>query len=221
MERIERSGASVEEAIESALAELGISEQHADIEVLREPKSGFLGLNAQPAVVSVAPRTDQKPSDDDQELIEDQADAAADLLEGLLEAMRIDADVEINAVQGATYVEIWPDQSSDDVGLLIGKRGATLEALQEVARACVQRSVGWPFRVLVDIEDYRKRRREQIVRRARTTARQVLKSGRPERLEPMSAYDRKVVHDTVGAVGGLETASEGQDPNRYVVIRKH
>ncbi|MBA3552548.1 MAG: Jag N-terminal domain-containing protein, partial [Actinobacteria bacterium] len=68
MERIERSGASVEEAIESALAELGISEQHADIQVLREPKSGFLGLNAQPAVVSVAPRTDQKASDDDQEL---------------------------------------------------------------------------------------------------------------------------------------------------------
>ncbi|CAN5152143.1 hypothetical protein BH20ACT24_BH20ACT24_03610 [soil metagenome] len=221
MERIERSGASVEEAIELALAELGISEQHADIQVLREPKSGFLGLNAQPAVVSVAPRTDQKPSEDDQELIEDQADAAADLLEGLLEAMRIDADVEINTAHRATYVEIWPDPSSDDVGLLIGKRGATLEGLQEVARACVQRSMGWPFRILVDVEDYRKRRREQIVRRARATARQVLRSGRPERLEPMSAYDRKVVHDTVGELGGLETASEGQDPNRYVVIRKH
>ncbi len=220
MERIEKSGASVEEAIESALAELGISEQHADIQVLRERKSGFLGLNAQQAVVSVAPRTDQEPADADQELIEDQADAAADLLEGLLEVMRIDADVEINAAQGATYVEIWPDQSSDDVGLLIGKRGATLEALQEVARVCVQRSLRWPFRVLVDIEDYRKRRREQIVRRARTTARQVLRSGRPERLEPMSAYDRKVVHDTVGELDGLETASEGQDPSRYVVIRK-
>ena len=75
-------------------------------------------------------------------------------------------------------------------------------------------------RVVVDVEDYRKRRRSQIIRRARDVARRVLKTGRPEALEPMTAFERKIVHDAVAEVGGLETASDGEEPNRRVVVKR-
>jgi spoIIIJ-associated protein len=74
--------------------------------------------------------------------------------------------------------------------------------------------------ILVDVEDYRKRRRGQLTRAARDAARRVQRSGEPESLEPMSSYERKLVHDTVAEIGGLETASEGAEPHRYVVIRR-
>jgi len=85
----------------------------------------------------------------------------------------------------------------------------------------VHRVTGERCSVLVDVEDYRKRRRAQVLHRARDTALRVKKSGRQEALEPMSAYERKLVHDAVAEMGGLETASEGEEPERRVVIRRN
>jgi spoIIIJ-associated protein len=106
------------------------------------------------------------------------------------------------------------------MGLLIGKHGATLEALQELVRSAVQRRTLARCRVLVDIEDYGKRRRSQLADRARQVARRVRRTGRQEALDPMSPYERKIVHDAASEVGGVESASEGQEPSRRVVIRK-
>jgi len=212
---IERSGGSVEEAIEAALSELGLSEQEAFIEIVQEPRSGFLGLRAVPAIVRVRPaqgRVEQAP--------EDQAEGVTVFLEGLLDAMGLDADVEINALEGTTYVDVWGVQDDQDMGLLIGKHGHTLEALQELVRGHVQRAGAGPCRVLVDVEDYRKRRNKQIEARAQDAGRQVKRSGKPISLEPMNAYERKIVHDAVPQLDGLETASEGEQPNRRVVIRR-
>lgn len=103
--------------------------------------------------------------------------------------------------------------------MLIGKGGHTLESLQEVVRNHVQRQIGERCRVLVDVEDYRKRRRTQLIRKARDAARQVQRSGRPQALEPMNAYERKIVHDAIMGIGGVSTASEGEEPERRVVIR--
>jgi spoIIIJ-associated protein len=115
---------------------------------------------------------------------------------------------------------VWAGASGEDVGLLIGKRGHTLDALQELVRSHVQGRVGGRCLVLVDVEDYRKRRRSRVLSRTREAARRVKRSGRPEALEPMNAFERKVVHDAVAEMGGLETASEGEEPNRHVVIRR-
>jgi spoIIIJ-associated protein len=223
VEEIERSGASVEEAIEAALNELGVSEQEARISIVQEPRTGFLGIASQPAIVrvSVAGGAGRLQEDDgeDRAALDEQADIGADFLEGLLDAMGLDADIEINEVDGATYVDVWAPEDGEDMGLLIGKGGHTLEALQEILRSHVQRRTGERCRVLVDVEDYRKRRRSHVVRKARDAARQVKRSGRPFALEPMSSYERKVVHDTVAEVGGLETASEGEEPARRVVIK--
>jgi len=230
MREIERSAPSVEEAIEAALAELGVSEQEASVQIVQEPRSGFLGIASQAAVVRVrtsaspaapgrpAPSAEEADEGEDAE-IEDQIDAAADFVEGLLERMGLAAEVEVSESDGATYIDIWGADEEESIGLLIGRHGATLDGLQELVRSAVQRETGSRCRVLVDVEDYRKRRRTQIVERARDAARRVKKSGRQVALEPMSSYERKLVHDAIAEMDGLETASEGEEPNRRVVIR--
>jgi spoIIIJ-associated protein len=227
MQEIERSAGSVEEAVEAALAELGLSEQEAEIEIVQEPRAGFLGLNSSPAVVRVRPSSAQtgttggaESRSPEDEAIEEQAEVAAEFLEGLLDAIGVDADVEPVTMDGTTYVDLWGAEASEGMGLLIGRHGHTLDALQELVRTVVQRQTEERCQVMVDVEDYRKRRRSHIVRRAREAARRVRKTGRPEALDPMTAFERKIVHDTVADLGGLETASEGEDPNRRVVIRK-
>jgi spoIIIJ-associated protein len=217
VEEIERSAGSVEEAIEAALRDLGISEQEAEIEVVQEPRSGILGINSQPAVVRVRPAA---TAEDLAEDLEDQADAAADFVQGLLDVIGLDAEVEIQTVDEVTYVDVWAGTSGDDVALLIGKHGHTLDALQELVRSHVQGRVGGRCLVLVDVEDYRKRRRSRLLGRVRDAAQRVKRSGRPEAMEPMNAFERKMVHDAVAKLGGLETASEGEEPERHVVIRR-
>jgi spoIIIJ-associated protein len=217
VEQIERSAASVEEAVEAALRDLGISEQEAVIEIVQEPRGGLLGIGSQPAVVRV--RAVEGGPEDEAER-EDQAEVAADFVQGLVEAMGLDADVEIHEDHGITYVEIWAAQEGEDMGLLIGKRGHTLDSLQELVRGTVMRQLGGRCQVLVDVEDYRKRRRSRVAGMAREVGLRVKRSGRPESLEPMSSFERKIVHDTVAELGGLETASEGEEPQRHVVIRR-
>ena len=216
MREVEKSALSVEEAIEAALEELGVSEQEARVEIVQEPRQGLLGIGSHEAVVKVSV-AEAEPTG---ELLEEQAELAADFLEGLLDRMGVDADVEPDLVDGVMYVDVLGAEDDEGMGILIGRHGQTLEALQELVRAAVQRQSDERCRVMVDVEDYRKRRRSQLVARARESAKRVKRTGRPERLEPMNAYERKVVHDAAGEVGGVETGSEGEDPQRRVVIRK-
>jgi spoIIIJ-associated protein len=134
--------------------------------------------------------------------------------------MGLDAEVEVNEADGATYVEVWGVDSDEDMGLLIGRHGRGLESLQEIVRAHIQRQTLSRCFVHVDVEDYRKRRADMVSQRARQAARKVKKTGRPEALEPMTSYERKIVHDAVAELGGLETQSEGEEPRRRVVIRR-
>jgi spoIIIJ-associated protein len=217
MQEVERSAPTVEEAVEAALAELGVSEQEAEVDIVQEPRSGLLGIGGQQAVVRVRARS---ASQEEAEDLDEQAEIAADFVEGLLDAIGVVGEVDVNEADGVTYVEIWADDDPDALGLLIGKRGNTLESIQELVRIVVHRVTGERCSVLVDVEDYRKRRRAQVLHRAQDAGRRVKKSGRQEALEPMSAYERKLVHDAVAEMGGLQTASEGEEPERRVVIRR-
>jgi spoIIIJ-associated protein len=216
MREVERSAASVEEAIEAALDELGVSEQEARVEIVQEPQKGILGIGGQGAVVRVSVR--ERPVEGPE--VEEQADLAEDFLRGLLERMELDAEVDSGYVDGVMYVDVFGAEDSEAMGLLIGRHGQTLDALQEVVRSAVQRATGERCRVMVDVEDYRKRRRSQLAQRARSVAARVRRTGRPERMEPMTSYERKVVHDSVAEVDGIESSSEGEDPERRVVIRR-
>jgi spoIIIJ-associated protein len=219
MREVERSAASVEEAIEAALDELGVSEQEARVEIVQEPQKGILGIGGQQAVVRVSVREAPLAPLEGPE-VEEQADLAEDFLRGLLERMGLDAEVDSGYVDGTMYVDVFGAEDPDAMGLLIGRHGQTLDALQEIVRSAVQRATGDRCRVMVDVEDYRKRRRSQLAQRARSAAAKVRRSGRPERMEPMTSYERKIVHDAVAEVDGVESSSEGEDPDRRVVIRR-
>jgi spoIIIJ-associated protein len=150
--------------------------------------------------------------------LEEQADAIADFVEELLERMGIDAIAEPTTHGGHVYVDI-VDGPEDDMALLIGRHGQTLDAIQELARTAVGRRLDERIRVLVDVGDYRKRQEDRLIERAREVAERVQGSGTEERLDPMNAYERKLVHDVVAEFEGLESMSEGVDPERYVVVR--
>jgi spoIIIJ-associated protein len=204
--------------VEAALAELGVSEQEVDVTVLQEPRQGLLGIGAQAAEVMVrVRRSATEVSDDD---LEDQGEIAAEFLEGVLTRMGVAADVE-PALEGPTmYVDVLGDGPDDeDMGLLIGRHGQTLDALQELTRVVVGQRTGMRARIVVDVEDYRRRQRARLEARAREVAKRVARSGREEELEPMSAFDRKVVHDAVSAIPGVQSSSRGEEPERRVVIR--
>jgi spoIIIJ-associated protein len=211
---VERSAPSVEEAIEAALEELGVSEQEAEVEIVQESTRGILGFGQQEAVVRVRVRQEAVA----REVLDEQAEVAEEFLAGLLERMGISADLDHHIVDGVMYVDILGGE--EGMGLLIGRHGQTLDALQDIVRSAVQRRTEQRCRITVDVEDYRKRRRSQLARRARDAAARVRRTGRPERLDPMSPYERKIVHDAAGEVGGVETSSEGEEPERRVVIRR-
>lgn len=216
MREVEKSGASVEEAVEAALEELGVSEQEADVEIVREASRGLLGLRSQEAIVRVRVVTPPIDVED----LEEQGEVAADFVEGLLDLLDIDADLELEDADGGMYVDIVGGGEGPGMGLLIGKHGQTLDALQEIVRSAVQRKTGERCRVMVDVEGYRKRRRSQLAEKARETAQRVKSTGRQHKMEPMNPYERKIVHDAVAEVGGVESSSVGEEPERRVVIRK-
>jgi spoIIIJ-associated protein len=219
VEEIERSAPSVEEALEAALEELGASEQQVIVQILQEPRGGFLGVGSQDAIVRV--RLKNRPGDLTEDDLEEQGEIAADFLDGLLSRMGLTAGVELNFEDGTMYVDILgTDPDDEDMGLLIGRHGQTLEALQELTRTAVIHRTGLRSRVVVDVEDYKKRQRDRLEARAREIAKRVARTGQEEELEPMNPYERKLVHDVVAAVEGATSSSRGEDPERFVVIQR-
>jgi spoIIIJ-associated protein len=148
--------------------------------------------------------------------VEEQAAAAEQFTVGLVEAFGVSGRVSTEVRDDAVHVDI----EGDGLGLLVGPKGATLSALEEIVRAVVQRSTGGhSARVHVDVGGYRQARRDALAEFARRLAAEVQNEGVERALEPMSPPDRKVVHDTVSEIDGVSTASVGEEPRRRVVIR--
>jgi spoIIIJ-associated protein len=148
--------------------------------------------------------------------LDQQAEVAREFLEGLVDAFGVHAQVTAGPVVDET-VEL--AIQGDNLGLLIGPKGQTLTAIQELARTVVQRRTGGRNgRLLVDVAGYRQARREALARFTRQVADQVKESGQARALEPMHPADRKIVHDTVNEIDGVATTSEGEEPRRRVVI---
>lgn len=153
--------------------------------------------------------------------LREQGEVAADFMVELLSLMGIEADIEPRREAATMYVDVLGagPEADDDMALLIGSRGATLDAIQEIVRAVVLNRTGMRARVVVDIEDYRKRQRERLEDEAMNIAERVRQTGVAEELEPMNSYDRKVVHDAVAAMEGVESESHGEGAERRVEIR--
>jgi spoIIIJ-associated protein len=149
--------------------------------------------------------------------IEEQVELAETFTRGLVERFGMPATVTARA-DGDDDVMV--DIEGDDLGLLIGPKAATLDAVQELVRTTVQRRIGGHgARVHVDVGGYRARRSAALAEFARQAAQRAIESGRPQVFEPMSPGDRKVVHDTVNEIDGVQTVSEGEEPRRRVVIK--
>jgi spoIIIJ-associated protein len=143
-----------------------------------------------------------------------QSEIAADYVEGLLDILDYDGDIDELVSAGRPMVEVVGGRLQP----LVGQRGATLEALQELTRLAIFRATGTPSRLLLDIGGYRATRRKELAAVARNAVEKVKEHGDEVRLEPMSAFERKCVHDVVNAIQGVQSESEGVEPNRRIVV---
>lgn len=164
--------------------------------------------------VEAAPGGDDVLDEEDEEdrLIIAQEDAL-DFVEGLLDTMDVDGDATAEVREGRVYVSIEGTESA----ILIGHHGQTLDAIQELLRAAVQRQVRARVWVTLDVQGYRERRKQALQERARDMAARALDEGEVE-LEPMNAFERKIVHDAIAEIEGVTSFSEGEEPYRRVVI---
>ena len=159
-----------------------------------------------------AKEADAAPSDTD---LFRQSEIAADYVEGLLDVLDYDGDIDELVSAGRPVVEVVGGRLQP----LVGQRGATLEALQELTRLAVFRQTGTPSRLLLDVGGYRANRRKELAAVAKNAVEKVKEYGEPVRLEVMSAFERKCVHDVVNALAGVESESEGVEPSRRIVVR--
>jgi spoIIIJ-associated protein len=143
-----------------------------------------------------------------------QSEIAADYIEGLLDILDADGDIDELVSAGRPVVEVVGARLQS----LIGPRGATLEALQELTRLAIFKQTGEPSRLLLDVGGFRDQRRKELAATARNAVEKVKQHGEVVKLEPMSAFERKCVHDVVNATPGVESESEGVEPNRRIVI---
>ena len=144
-----------------------------------------------------------------------QSEIAADYVEGLLDILDYDGDIDELVSSGRPMVEVVGGRLEP----LVGQRGATLEALQELTRLAIFRATGSPSRLLLDIGGYRATRRKELTAVARNAVEKVKEHGEAVRLDPMSAFERKCVHDVVNAISGVQSESEGVEPSRRIVVR--
>lgn len=216
------TGATAETAVESSAdAPTAADASHDADATPRSGRSGSRRTSSGSTSSSSSREASRAPERSDMTTndvtVQEQADIVRGFLEGLVQAFGVDGTLEQEQIDEDT-IEV--KVVGDDLGLLIGPKGNTLVAVQELARTVVQRQASGTHhgRVRIDVGGYRQRRREALERFTEQVAEQVKGSGLQKALEPMAASDRKVVHDTANAIDGVRTISEGEEPRRRVVI---
>ncbi len=157
---------------------------------------------------------DDDDDDDDGDPLVREGDVAGDYLERLLDILDVDGDIDLDVEGDRASVAI----VGGNLSTLIGPDGATLEALQELTRLAVAQDTGVRSRLMLDVGGFRAKRRSDLTALAGETAQRVAQSRQPERMSPMNPFERKVVHDVIAGVGGVHSESEGEEPNRRVVV---
>lgn len=203
MKTLEKSGKTVDIAIDAAVAELGCSREDVTIEIITMPSKGIFGIGAKSAVVRVS--------------MEDSATAyAMEFLKTIFK--KFELDVDIHAIEGEEFITL--DLIGKDLGILIGRRGETLDALQYLTNLTVSRHFEDRSKFILDVEGYRAKREDTLERLAQKLAERVKESGKNISLEPMSPYERRIIHTVLQSDEQVRTFSEGEEPYRKVVIAK-
>ncbi len=203
MEFIEISGKTVEDAITEATVKLGATSDEIEYEVVQEGSNGFLGIGSKPAIIKVK----KKDSIDD---------FIKEFLGKIFESMELKVDIVITKSENDKVLDI--DLRGDDMGVLIGKRGQTLDSLQLLTNLAVHKNFEEYYKVKMDTENYRKRRKDTLENLAKNIAYKVKRTKRAVSLEPMNPFERRVIHSALQNDKYVTTHSEGEDPYRYVVV---
>lgn len=172
----------------------------------------FLGDEPEPAPEEKEKEKEPEPGVDPE--LDEEAEAAADFIEEVLDILKLPGDLKIRLFDDHAEVEV----VDTDGGVLIGRRGSTLDAIQELLRCSLQREFQRRTRVKIDVEGYRARRLEELEEEAEKAIEKVLDSGNAERLEPMDVFERKAIHNLVSTRAGVTSHSQGREPSRRVVI---
>ena len=247
MNRIDFSAKTLDEAITKACVELGVISEDLDYLVKEQGTNGLLGIGARPwiisacmkcddgeiaeeAVIAVEPMPDFNEKKPEKKAEEKKAPAkkevpanaaecekkAIEFLNGVFEGMGMDVDVK--AAYDELMGELCVDLSGEDMGVLIGKRGQTLDSLQYLTGQVVNKHNGGYIRVKLDTENYRERRKEALETLARNMASKVKRTRKPMVLEPMNPYERRIIHSALQDEKDVTTRSEGEEPYRHVVV---
>jgi spoIIIJ-associated protein len=203
MEYMEVSAKTVGEAITEACQKLGVTSNKLDVEVIEEGSSGFLGIGSHPAVIKARIKTTV-------------VDTVKEFLDNMFEAMKMVVNVEIKLDEENSVMDV--DLSGSEMGVLIGKRGQTLDAIQYLTSLVANKGAENYIRVKVDTEGYRDRRKETLENLAKNIAYKVKRNRRPVSLEPMNPYERRIIHSALQNEKYVTTHSEGDEPFRRVVI---
>lgn len=206
MEYIEVSAKTVSEAITEACQKLGVTSDKLEYEVVDEGSSGFLGLGSKPAVIKAAVKVVEVSLED----------KAKTFLNDVFAAMNMAVVISVSYDENEKTMDI--DLSGDEMGVLIGKRGQTLDSLQYLVSLVVNKDVEDYIRVKIDTENYRQRRKETLENLAKNIAFKVKKTRRPVSLEPMNPYERRIIHSALQNDKYVVTHSEGEEPFRRVVV---
>ena len=245
MEWVEFTGKSVDEALDRALDQFETSSDQVDYEVIEKESNGLLGLFSRPAkirvrlkeqepeeaivkplaaqnVVEATPVTEAKEEDQTEQIQAEPVDesllvkTAEDFLSKVCDKMGIEAKFEVSCASEESRIDI--NIVGNDMGLLIGKRGQTLDSLQYLTSLVVNKESGTYYKVKLDTENYRARRKETLENLARNISSKVKKTKKSVALEPMNPYERRIIHSALQNDKYVETYSEGEEPNRKVVV---
>lgn len=239
MEFREFSAKTVDEAITKASLEFEVSSENLEIQIVSEGKAGFLGFGAKPAIIKAAKKEVEKslPKEPKKKPVEkvkeevkpvkpaepeiakeiEKETEAEKFLSGVFKAMNMEVEIkmEYKASEGNLDIEF----IGHDMGILIGKRGQTLDSLQYLTSLVVNKGTQGYVRVKLDTEDYRNRRKETLENLARSIAYKVRKTRKTVSLEPMNPYERRIIHSALQGNRYVETYSEGNEPYRHVVVK--
>ena len=206
------TGKNVEEALTKAVVELGVTSDKVEYEVIDKGSAGFIGIGSKPAKINARVKEEEvivvseAPADIEAIIVE--------FLSKVFAAMNLTVKINVNITEESVDVDL----VGDDMGVLIGKRGQTLDSLQYLVSLVVNKKSDKYLRVKLDTENYRERRKETLENLAKNIAFKVKRTKRPVSLEPMNPYERRVIHSALQNDKYVTTKSEGEEPFRHVVV---
>ena len=203
MEFIETTGKTVDDAITDALVKLGVTSDQLEYEVLEEAKSGFLGFNSRPAKIKAWKKFTVK-------------DKVNEFLQSVFHAMNLEVEIIIKESDEENVLDV--ELKGTEMGVLIGKRGQTLDSLQYLTNLAINKNSDTYVKVKLDTENYRRRRKETLENLARNVAYKVKRTQKTIALEPMNPFERRVIHSALQKDRYVTTHSEGDEPYRHVVV---